>query len=130
MKRIKGRIWAIAIAVVILLLLGWTVWQNARMFCRVDTTESMTVPIEGEYAVDDGEWQKIDTQQPIDTHFHQAVFRGKLVENIDCYGIMTVFSKNVWFRLTDQSGEELFSYQPFLVSYITMTKNTSAHPRL
>ena len=116
MKEHKGRILLAVIAVLMLVLLGWTVWRNAQSFNIVDTTEAYTVMLEGEYSIDGGEPQRIDNQKPIGEHFKRAVFRGRLIENIDAFGLMSVSSKNVWYRLYDKTGKELCSYQPLVSS--------------
>ena len=114
MKILKGRIWISIIAVLILILFGWVVWQNARALFFIDTTETSTVMLNGEYLLDGGEWNKIDNEKPVDQHFKKAVFRGKLIDDLDAYSIMNVFSKNVWYTLYDEKGSELRSYQPLL----------------
>ena len=39
----------------ILLLLGWTVWQNLRVSERIDNSVKSTTMLEGEYSLDGGE---------------------------------------------------------------------------
>lgn len=114
MKILKGRIWISIIAVLILILFGWVVWQNARALFFIDTTETSTVMLNGEYSLDGGELNKIDNEKPVDQHFKKAVFRGKLIDDLDAYSIMNVFSKNVWYTLYDEKGNELRSYQPLV----------------
>ena len=70
--------------------------------------------LNGEYSLDGGEWNKIDNEKPVDQHFKKAVFRGKLIDDLDAYSIMNVFSKNVWYTLYDEKGNELRSYQPLV----------------
>ena len=112
MKQLKGRVWLSVIAALMLILLGWLIWQNARIAARVDSTSRYTVMLEGEYSLDGGDWKPIDNEKPIEEHFKKAVFRGRLLEDIEFYGIMNVFSKNVWYRLCDSDGDELCSYKP------------------
>lgn len=108
----KGRVWILTIAALMLILFGFLVWQNARAYYVVDTTKSTTVMLEGEYSIDGGDWQIIDNDQPIDKHFGKAVFRGRLIDDLKVYGIMSISSKNIWYRLYDKYGTELCSYQP------------------
>ena len=77
MKVLKGRRWITAVATLILILLGWVVWQNARAFEPFETTKRSTVMLEGTYSIDGGKWQTIDNSKSIDEHFHKAVFKGK-----------------------------------------------------
>lgn len=51
MKLLKGRIWISIIAVFILILFGWVVWQNVSAFFFIDTTETSTVMVNGEYSL-------------------------------------------------------------------------------
>ena len=76
MKISKGRILFLAIAAFMLILLGWTIWQNARVFERIDSSVKSTTMLEGKYSLDGGAWKNIDNTKPIDEHFHQAVFKG------------------------------------------------------
>ena len=73
MKKVKGSIWMSVIALGILLLLGWTVWQNVRAFARIDATTKTTVMLDGVYSLDGGEWKPIDNEKPIQEHFHKSI---------------------------------------------------------
>ena len=55
MKKVKGSIWMSVIVLGILLLLGWTVWQNLRVSERIDNSVKSTTMLEGEYSLDGGE---------------------------------------------------------------------------
>ena len=99
MKRYKGSIWMSAIALGIILLLGWTVWQNAGVFEPIDSVIRSTVMLDGEYSIDGGEWRPIDNNQPINEHFHKAVFKGKWTKNIKSFRVMYVIAKNVWYSI-------------------------------
>lgn len=76
MKQTKGRIWILVIAAFMLILLGWTVWQNARVFERIDSSAKTTTMLEGKYSLDGGAWKPIDNTKPIEEHFKKAVFKG------------------------------------------------------
>lgn len=104
MKLLKGRIWISIIAALILMLLGWVVWQNARAFEPFETTKKFTVMLEGVYSVDGGEWQTIDNDRQIEEHFNKAVFKGKLINDIKKYRIMNIISKNVWYTIYNANG--------------------------
>jgi len=110
MKILKGRIWISIIAVMILVLLGWTVWQNVRAYLPMNMTQRFTVPVEGEYSIDGGEWQTIDIEKPIDEHFHKAVFKGNLIKNLKFNRIMDIVSKNVWYNIYDADGNFIDGY--------------------
>lgn len=68
--------------------------------------------LEGEYSLDGGALHKIDNDKPIEKHFKKAVFRGKLIDNVDSYGMMNISSKNVWYKLYDKKGTELCFGKP------------------
>ena len=110
MKKSKGYIWMSAIALGIILLLGWTVWQNARVFEPIDSVIRSTVMLDGEYSIDGGEWRPIDNDQPINEHFHKAVFKGKWTKNIKSFRVMYVIAKNVWYSIYDSKGELVDRY--------------------
>ena len=114
MKKVKGFIWMSALALGIIVMLVWIIIQNAGVFNVVDSTESSNVMLNGTYSLDGNEAMPIDNEKPIDMHFKKAVFRGKLIEDLEFYGIMNVFSKNVWYTLYDESGNELCSYKPIV----------------
>ena len=99
-----------AIALGIILLLGWTVWQNARVFEPIDSVIRSTVMLDGEYSIDGGEWRPIDNDQPINEHFHKAVFKGKWTKNIKSFRVMYVIAKNVWYSIYDSKGELVDRY--------------------
>ena len=105
MKLLKGRLWISIVAVLILILLGWIVWQNARAFEPYETTKRFTVMLEGTYSIDGGEWQTIDNDKTIDEHFHKAVFKGKMIPTVKKYRMMNIISKNVWYTIYDSNGE-------------------------
>lgn len=100
------------IALGILLLLGWTVWQNVRAFARINATTKTTVMLEGVYSLDIGEWKPIDNEKPIQEHFHKAVFKGKIIEGLDENRIMNILGKNVWFAIKNDKGEIIDGMQP------------------
>ena len=102
-----------AIALGIILLLGWTVWQNLRVSERIDNTVKSTTMLEGEYSLDGGEWKSIDNTKPINEHFHKAVFKGKFTKQVKANHTTTmdIVSKNVWYTLYDSSGEVLDAYR-------------------
>ena len=110
MKVLKGRIWITAVATLILILLGWVVWQNARAFEPFETTKRSTVMLEGTYSIDGGKWQTIDNSKSIDEHFHKAVFKGKWIKTIKTYKMMNIVSKNVWYTIYDSNGEIIDAY--------------------
>lgn len=110
MKLLKGRIWITAVAALILILLGWVVWQNVRAFQPFETTKRFTVMLEGTYSLDGGEWQTIDNSKAIDEHFHKAVFKGKMIKKINSYRMMNIISKNVWYAIYDSNGDIIDAY--------------------
>lgn len=101
------------VAVLMLVLLGWTVWQNVRIAERVDNTVKSTTMLEGEYSLDGGEWKPIDNTKPINEHFHKAVFKGNFTKQVKANytTTMDIVSKNVWYTLCDGSGEVLDEYR-------------------
>ena len=113
MKQHKGRIWLSVIVVLMLLLLGWTVWQNVRVSERIDNSVKSTTMLEGEYSLDGGEWKSINNTKPINEHFHKAVFKGKFTKQVKANHTTTmdIVSKNVWYTLYDSSGEVLDEYR-------------------
>ena len=113
MKRVKGYVWMSAIALGIIILLGWTVWQNLRVSERIDNSVKSTTMLEGEYSLDGGEWKSIDNTKPINEHFHKAVFKGNFTKQVKANHTTTmdIVSKNVWYTLYDSSGEVLDEYR-------------------
>lgn len=111
MKKNKGKIWILVIAVLMLLLLGWTFWQNAKAVQRLDNSTRTTVMIEGEYSIDGGEWKPIDNEKPIEEHFHKAVFKGKPIKTFKNNRLINIMSKNVWYTLSDKNGNILTDYK-------------------
>ena len=113
MKKVKGSIWMSVIVLGILLLLGWTVWQNLRVSERIDNSVKSTTMLEGEYSLDGGEWKSIDNTKPINEHFHKAVFKGNFTKQVKANHTTTmdIVSKNVWYTLYDSSGEVLDEYR-------------------
>lgn len=100
------------IALGILVLLGWTFWQNARAAMRFDSSKESNVPIDGVYSFDGGEWQPIDNEKPIRNHFRKAIFKGKPIETASADRIMYMMSKNVWYTIRNANGEIILSYEP------------------
>ena len=91
-----------------LLLFAALLVYGAHYYLRVDMTHPQTTFIQGEYAVDGGEWKKIDNDQPIHERFHTIVFKGKLTDDVfDMYEYVTVSAKNVWYTLTTADGEPI-----------------------
>ena len=113
MKKVKGSVWMSVIVLGILLLLGWTVWQNLRVSERIDNSVKSTTMLEGEYSLDGGEWKSIDNTKPINEHFHKAVFKGNFTKQVKANHTTTmdIVSKNVWYTLYDSSGEVLDEYR-------------------
>ena len=96
-----------------LVLIGWTVYQNKRFALRIDTTKKCTVMLEGEYSIDDGPWKEIDNSRPIEEHFHKVVFKGHFSSEISSKVIntMEIISKNVWYTFYDETGEVMLEYR-------------------
>ena len=59
----------------------------------------------GEYSVDGGEWKTFDPEEPIKDSFHTIVFRGKLLKNVDGFGNVILFTKNVWYTFSSEDGK-------------------------
>lgn len=110
MKLAKGRIWIISIVTSMLILLGWMLWQNIRVYERLETHKRYTTLIEGVYSLDGGEWQPIDNTKPINEHFQKAVFKGKPIKSLKSGKLMNIVSKNAWYTIYDSNGEILDSY--------------------
>ena len=108
----KGHIWLAVIAVGILVLLGWIVWQSVRVFERIDYSISSTTMLDGEYSIDGGEWKPIDNSKPIDEHFSKAVFKGHFSKEVRANHTVTmdIVSKNVWYTIYDADGEIIDGY--------------------
>lgn len=113
MKKLKGRIWILVIAVLMLLLLGWTVWQNVRAYDRISYSIKATTPLEGQYSIDGGAWETIDNSKPIEKHFHTAVFKGTFSKAVRANHTVTLnfISKNVWYTIYDANGQIIDAYK-------------------
>ena len=113
MKKVKDVIWISLIALGILLLVGWTVWQNVRIFERNDNTVRSTSILDGEYSIDGGDWKPVDNTKPINEHFHKIVFKGRLNDAVtsDVTTMMHIASKNVWYTMYISSGDVVVQYR-------------------
>ena len=113
MKKTKGRILFLTIAALMLIVLGWTVWQNARAFERIDSSVKSTTMLDGKYSLDGGAWKTIDNTKPIEEHFHKAVFKGRFSKIVKSNRTITmdIVSKNVWYTIYDSKGETIDSYK-------------------
>lgn len=113
MTQRKGRIWIAVIAALMLLLLGWAVWENVRVFERIDTSVKSTTMLDGEYSLDGGAWKPIDNTKPIEEHFHKAVFKGHFSKEVRANHTRTmdIISKNVWYTIYNSDGEMIEEYK-------------------
>ncbi len=112
MKRILGSKILTAVAVgIVLLTFATAVWNCVRYYIGLDIFETSDMFLEGEYSVDGGEWQPIDTNKPIGDHFHKIVFKGKIAPMITTlYRSFSISSKNVWYTLKSSDGTIISDY--------------------
>ena len=111
MKTIKGKAWMFAIALALVAVFGWVLWQNIRITSHIDANEKLNVMIDGVYSIDGGEWKPIDNEKPIEEHFHKAVFKGKFSEELGLYSSMEIVCKNVWYTIKDADGNYIDGYR-------------------
>ncbi len=113
MKKIfTGKIWTIAVAVLTFLIAVSAAWIGVRYYISMDFYQTPSMFLEGEYAVDGGEWQAIDADKPVTDHFHQIVFKGRIPEKLSTYfKNVTISSKNVWYTIKTSDGTVLCSYR-------------------
>ncbi len=110
-KILGGRIWIVVCVVLTLLLITSTVWIGVRYYVSMDIYESPSMFLEGEYAVDGGEWKPIESDRPITDHFHKIVFKGKMSKKLLLlFGNLTISSKDVWYTLKTADGTVIESY--------------------
>lgn len=113
MNKRRNMIPFLVAALVIVILIGWTIWQNARFTHRIDTSRKATVMLDGEYSIDDGPWLSIDNSKPIEKTFHKAVFKGHLSPTVNSRSTnaMYIISKNVWYTIYDEEGQIIEEYR-------------------
>lgn len=113
MKKIMGgKAWTgILIGFVALILLGLGI-LGARFFTDVVTNVDVPMFLEGEYAVDGGEWKPINTSAEINDRFHSITFKGRLIEELKYGQSLTFSSKNVWYFLVNHENETVIEYLP------------------
>lgn len=101
-----------AIVAVIAVMLAALVGMSIFFFEKFENSEELSMFLEGQYSIDDGAWQKIDTKDEINDNFHKAVFKGKLVSGLQdsLYTTAIISAKNVWFKLTREDGIVITDY--------------------
>ena len=110
-KVLRGKTWAIVCVGLIFFMLAGMLVLGLLYYARLDFIDEKSVFLDGEYSVDGGEWQTIDTEVPIKTHFHKAVFKGTLIEDTDYYSNINISTKNIWYTLKKTDGTVLAAHQ-------------------
>lgn len=83
----------------------------SHFFWGMNSSYTLTVPIEGEYSIDGGEWKSFDNKAAINETFKKAVFRGKLADEAYYLSNITISAKNVWYTLKRKDGSIISSHE-------------------
>ena len=113
-KFLRSKALAAAVLLLVILLFLGGVFAGGFFSRPYDTTEyiALNMFLDGEYAIDDGEWKPLDPEQPVRENFQTIVFRGKLNKAAACHDGLQIFSRNVWYTLAAEDGTIVSSFQP------------------
>ena len=111
LKALHGKRWAMISIGLVFVMLGGLLALALKYYVQLDFFDTKSVFLEGTYSIDDGEWETINPDQPIKTHFHKAVFKGKLLEDMALFSNINISSKNIWYSLKKaDDGTVLFQH--------------------
>ena len=111
LKALHGKRWAMISIGLVFVTLGGLLALALKYYVQLDFFDTKSVFLEGTYSIDDGEWETINPDQPIKTHFHKAVFKGKLLEDMVLFSNINISSKNIWYSLKKaDDGTVLFQH--------------------
>ncbi|MEF2885873.1 MAG: hypothetical protein U0P28_11885, partial [Ruminococcus sp.] len=111
LKALHGKRWAMISIGLVFVMLGGLLALALKYYVQLDFFDTKSVFLEGTYSIDDGEWETINPDQPIKTHFHKAVFKGKLLEDMVLFSNINISSKNIWYSLKKaDDGTVLFQH--------------------
>ena len=111
-KLLGSKKWTAVLVCFCVLLLATLVIMVCRNFVNTNTNLDLPMILEGEYKIDDGDWQPIDLNKDITDRFHKITFKGHLIDEVMFNQSLTFSTKNVWFTFKGADNFVVGEYQP------------------
>ena len=122
MKFLKSKLLGLIIMFIVCIIFICIVILTVRTFTKSFYVQTPYMFLEGEYCIDNGEWNPIDMDKPINETFKNIKFRGNIPKRILTTKLqLTIATKNVWIKMRSSDGQIIIDNTP--LSFDEFTKD-------